>query len=125
METCCRTTKWHLLLAAWKAAVGEFPGRYLIQYNGHHVTGRAEVPEVSPVGDVPVPANRICLFDIQEWYELHAQCDGCGHTALVDRYSPAMQKVKGMPLVEVAAKLKCARCQARGKSRFLVRKMPR
>ncbi len=66
LETCCRTTNWHLLLAAWKAAIGEFPGRYLIQYNGHHVTGRAEVPDTPPVGDVPMPANRICLFDLQE-----------------------------------------------------------
>jgi len=125
IETCCRSTNWLMLQAAWKAAVDAFPGRFLIQYNGDHVTGRAEVPEAPPVGDCPMPANGICLFDLPEWYELYAECDACGHVARVDRYAEALQKVKGRPLMEVATKLKCAKCKTRGKSRFLVRKIPR
>lgn len=125
IETCCRTKTSRLIRAAWPAAIEDYPGRYLVCYNGAHITDRAEVPEAPRKDGEPATIGRITLFDLPEWYQLFAACSACGHMGEVDRKTPALQQAKLWPLGDLASKLKCAKCRTRGRSRFMVRKMPR
>ncbi|SOC37065.1 hypothetical protein SAMN05892877_103409 [Rhizobium subbaraonis] len=125
LETCCRAKTDRLIRAAWPAAIEDYPGRFLICYNGAHVTDRAEVP-LAPRSDTePAPVGRISLFDLPEWYQLFAYCADCGRMEEVDRRSPKLEEMRLRPLADLAIRLKCGSCGSHGRSKFMVRKIPR
>lgn len=48
LETRCRSSNWTVICAAWEVAVREYPGRFLLRYNGTHVITREQVPKEPP-----------------------------------------------------------------------------
>ncbi len=125
LETCCRAKTIGIARAAWPAAIKDYPGRFLIAYNGAHVTDHAEVPEAPRKDGEPAPVGRISLFDLPEWFQLFASCSECGRMDEVDRRNPKLQEMRLWPLGDLGRRLKCAKCGSRGRSRFMVRKIPR
>jgi uncharacterized OB-fold protein len=83
----------------------------------------------------PVYSNELVYLDevfpkasflgLREWYLLGGDCSKCGHGAVVDRHELAQQFGSETVIASLQPKLRCCRCGSKGKSRWVIQKMPR
>ena len=80
--------------------------------------------EAMPIGNAAEPAW-MSFEKLSEWYVLGACCQSCGRTNWLDRWELQRRYGKATFLETLRPKLKCIHCKERGKSQFVIGKMPR
>lgn len=123
-----RTSIGAIVNDAFRAAVAQYPGRYLVEANGPWQLRAVVAPTGEPDQFGWIDPGDICLADLPQWFDLVGRCE-CGYMAFVDRHDPRVLKRRYYPLPVIAEKLPCPECKrrqkTRGKVKIGLRKLPR
>jgi hypothetical protein len=135
IEIISSSSSFAVSIVAYKAAIRERPGKYLI-----HMNGRNQMTcELAP--DPPEPLKQrkgkngidrypdvlddpeYTFASLPEWKTLAIHCKSCDRVAPVNRWEMARKHGKQCAITTLLPKLRC-KCGAKGKSEWLVGKMP-
>lgn len=123
-----RTSMSGIVHQAFREAVEQYPGRYLVEANGAWQLRAVTAPTGKPDQFGWIDAGDACLADLPQWYGLVGLCE-CGYMALIDRYDPRVLKWRLYPMPALAEKVPCPECKRKGRTRGKVtiglRKLPR
>ena len=136
IEIISSSSSFAVSIAAFKAAIRERPGKYLIHMNGRNQMTCELAPDppeslkqrkgkngIDPYPDV-LDDPEYTFASLPEWKTLAIHCKSCDRVAPVDRWEMARKHGKQCVITMLLPKLRCE-CGVRGNSEWLIGKMPR